>query len=350
MSFVGNKDSMNGRIQLINPLLRGQGEIMEQLISQAVGAVVGNQKSNPSLRLSKQQRNRESSHNSRWRMSKKSVDAASASRRPWDLVSLRRMGETYVGGNAPLAGVVRLVSCELRSKGLKPRIVGPTLLAWTKMSQLMPWETVAHLLVGSLETDHNTMVDALQELPQIGLTIRIDAGGARVEKSGCRVNLYLKHPERDTVCASPKGNELGEAMAKQHKITRKDLFSSKVSEAVLDGSIIVYVPKPKFINRSLRRWINGRDSGKIPSIQPPRPWIWSAEKKRYVKAEFFDYYLAPPFGKKTVMALLVALSILGAVYLLYYVSINHMPTLLHALRPAPKPPSSSIPPGGGGML
>lgn len=298
----------------------------ETIITSTLTTLTGSDKAQPCTRLSKL---RKVSQETRWKRSQ-SLLASDDDIKPWKLRDGHPEGDERVGSNRPLAALLRTVARALRQQGLTPRMTGGTLLGWTKLSQLAPWETSAHFLVGQNDDDTlHKLVAAFKALPPSSLGVHVDDGGAAVQKDGLTVYMYLKDMNENRVAASPKGNGLTLAKAKRHHVEDKDLKQKRYSEAVLEGSVIVHAPKPKFLWPTLRRWYGGK---KVPGLNPPRPWIWSTTKRAYVKAEFLDYYLGPPFGQRTIATLLVMALIIFAIWIFYWVSVNHVPAIADMFR------------------
>lgn len=216
---------------------------------------------------------------------------------------------------APNVGLEVLLRAVLRALaihgGIHASLCGPSLLAWKHLSQIPPWETRAHLLVGKVTAIQQVQSALVAYLPPRFVSTA-DSGGIRVRyackgKDACHAKFAVLLVFRSATADHPEPSAaamITKDMAGKIKITERDLLPTSCTLANLSGTVLV--PASKAVSRTLHRWYHGGDEKKsLPTIQAPRPWAWSSIMNCYTKTSIPSYYLRPPYGKKTLLAVAV---------------------------------------------
>lgn len=244
-----------------------------------------------------------------------------------DLKHTRQAGRSneQPSPNVALEVVLRAVLRALAVQGgIHASLCGPSLLAWKHLSQIPPWETRAYLLVGKVSVIpkvHSTLVAYLPSR----FAATMDSGGICVRYAAKRdtkstVHLVFRSETADHPAPSPAAMITKDAAAKI-KITERDLLATSCTHANLSGTVLV--PANKAVVRTLHRWYHGGDEKKnLPAIQAPRPWAWSSDRNCYARTSIPSYYLRPPYGKKTVLAVFVIVALLLAAFACWKIAIS----------------------------
>jgi hypothetical protein len=225
------------------------------------------------------------------------------------------------------AGLEMLLRAVLRAlidrAGIHCSMCGPTLLAWKWLSLIPPWEKDAFIMVAEVK-DIDRVYTALRTNlgPAVMFSVVKDAGGIAVKarqalpsrQGESTVRLVFKCDDRDLAAESAAAGITAD-MSRRIKISKRDLLPSSCAPANLGGTVLV--PAHKVVTRTLHRWYHGGKDVKkaLPSINAPRPWVWHQPSKQFAKTSMLSYYLRPPYGKKTVLAASLLVTVFALCFL-----------------------------------